>query len=232
MKKQKLWTGLFCLILITFFQPAYAGGDGGIGIKGGLAISTLGNEDESFKDARARFRLGGTGGLSYEFATDGTFAFDVEMLYDLRGAKQKFSDSGSEVVIKDYLHYINFPMSLKFYIGDVFNIHFGGYVGVAVAGKRKYEGTINIGGTTFTSDSEHDLFNDVLTDLDPQGDEYLKRFDGGILVGLEFIGEKGIGVGTRGYVGLADITNDDHFLGNKRSSTGEISVYAIFRIGR
>lgn len=218
--------------LLLAAAPARAGGLGGPGFKGGLTIATLGNDDDGFGDSRARFRLGGTGGFSYEAATDGTFAFDMEFLYDLRGTRYRLEGVNGEVVASDLLHYINFPMSFKFYIGDVFNIHFGGYVGVAVAGKRKLSGTVEIGGVTFSGKTEHDLFDNTLADLDPEGDPYYNRFDGGIHLGLEFIGHKGFGVGARGSLGLADITNDDHILGSDRVGTGEISIYAIIRFGK
>lgn len=222
-------TAGIALLALTLTTPAMAGGAGGIGLKGGLAISTLGNDSEDFSDARARFRLGGTGGLSYEFATPGTFAFDMEFLYDLRGAKNEFESGGAEVIAKDYLHYVNFPMALKFYIGDVFNIHFGGYVGVAVAGKRKIEGTLGLGPIEYNDGDEINLFGEDIQDA--QGDDYMKRLDGGLLAGIEFVSTKGMGVGSRAYLGLADITNDDHVLGTERAMTAEISIYAIFRLG-
>ena len=117
-------------------------------------------------------------------------------------------------------------MSMKFYIGDVFNIHFGGYVGVAVAGTRNL-----VGDGLITTETKLDLFSEDLQDFD--GDDYLNRLDGGVHFGVEFVGTKGFGVGSRAYVGLADITNDKHdFLGSGKARTSEVSVYAIIRIGR
>lgn len=230
MSKSNL-TVCLLVILLACSGTAYAGGAGGFGLKGGLAISTLGTDDESFKDARARFRLGGTGGFSYEIASEGSVAFDMELLYDLRGSKQKFESGGADVVVKDFLHYLNVPLSLKFYIGDVFNIHFGGYFGVAVAGVRKIDGDLTLGGVMFEGESKTDLFGDGIKNIDPEKDDYLSRFDGGLHVGVEFVSESGFGVGGRGYIGLADITNDDHILGNRKASTAEISIYAIIRFG-
>lgn len=224
--------GLILILLSISAGPALAGGLGGPGLKGGLAIATLGTNDESFADAKAKFRLGGTGGFSYEAATQGTFAFDIEFMYDMRGARYRLEGANGKVVASDLLHYINFPMSFKFYIGDVFNIHFGGYLGAAVAGKRKISGAVDIGGVTFTGNTEHDLFDNTLANLDPEGDQYYNRLDGGLHLGFEFIGKKGFGVGTRGSLGLVDITNDDHIIGNDGVGTGEISIYAIVRFGR
>lgn len=211
------------LSFIGFQSQSFAGGAGGFGIKGGLAISTIGTANEDFSAARNRFRLGGTGGFSYEVATPGTFAFEVDVLYDLRGTKQEFNNGLGEGTVKDYVHYVNVPLSMKFYIGDVFNVHFGGYAGVAVAGARKIKG--------------EDLFNNpidqksTLFTEDPQGDKYLNRLDGGLHFGAEFVSTKGMGVGSRAYIGLADITNDKHLLGGGNARTAEVSVYAIFRIG-
>ena len=211
------------LLSLVGYQKSYAGGLGGLGLKGGLNLSTIGSGDEDFSDARNRFRLGGTAGIGYEIATDGTFAFEIEALYSLRGQRQKFEILGNEATVKDYIHYVYFPASFKFYIGDVFNVHFGGYAGIAMAGKRKIEGAGII-------DDSYSIFGDQAKDA--QGDEYVNRLDGGIHAGVEFIGEKGIGVGTRGSIGLADITNDKHILGNGTARTGEISIYMIFRFAK
>lgn len=220
--KRKILILTITLLSVAGYQESYAGGMGGLGLRGGLAISTIGNQDEDFSTARNRFRLGGTAGVGYEIATDGTFAFEIETLYSLRGQRQKFEVLNNEVVVKDYLHYLYFPASFKFYIGDIFNIHFGGYAGVALAGKRKIDGAGVL-------DGEGSLFGENIQDA--QGDELFNRLDGGIFVGTEFIGEKGIGVGARGYMGLADITNDKHLLGDGTARTGEISVYMLFRFG-
>lgn len=226
MRKTIILTIAVLVGMVGFQSSAMAGGAGGFGIKGGLAISTIGTGDEDFSSAKNRFRLGGTGGFSYELATEGTFAFEVDLLYDLRGQKQEFDNFLGEGTVKDYLHYLNLPLSMKFYIGDVFNLHFGGYVGAAIAGTRNIDGEDLLGNTIET---KTDLFS--ADQQDAQGDDYLNRIDGGIHFGAEFVSTSGFGVGSRAYIGLADITNDAHQFGNGAARTAEVSVYAIIRIG-
>jgi hypothetical protein len=89
--------------------------------------------------------------------------------------------------------------------------------------------TRNLKGETVLNqplDEKQNLFT-----KDPQGDSYLNRLDAGVHFGAEFVSTKGMGVGSRAYIGLADITNDKHLLGGGNARTAEISVYAIFRLG-
>ncbi len=224
MRKSIITIIVFTIALCGFNNIATAGGTGGIGLKVGPNISTFGTSDEDFSEAKNRFGLGVTVGLGYEFATESFFAFELEALYELRGYKQDIEVLNTQIgIAHTFTHFLKFPATAKFYIGDVFNIHVGGFVGVAVGGKILLEGQI-----TNVLDDEYDLFGST---IDPQGDDYLNRLDGGIHLGFEFVSQKGFGAGARGYLGLADITNDAHVWGNGVARTGEISLYAIFRFG-
>ena len=216
----------FALGLIGLQNNAYAGGTGGIGIKVGPNISTVGTEDEDFSEAKNRFGLGATMGLGYELATQGFFAFEIEALYELKGYKQDIIILDTEIgQAHTLIHYLKFPASMKFYIGDLFNIHVGGFVGAAVGGKILLEGEVT---NLPNINDSYDLFGST---IDPQGDDYVNRLDGGVHVGFEFVSQKGFGAGARGYLGLTDITNDEHIWGGDIARTGEISLYAIFRLG-
>jgi hypothetical protein len=220
------------LALLSFQQVSVqAGGAGGIGIKGGLTISTIGLDSESAETQKNKYRLGGTGGLSYEIATDGPFAFDVELIYDLRGTKivsdvDFFGNNVGNNVFQTYFHYITVPASFKFYIGDVFNVNFGGYTAFLAGGKAKNVFTPNVGDQVT---SEHKIFD---KDLEIDGEELFNRFDAGIHFGLEFVSTKGFGVGTRFSKGLVNVNNEDHPLVSGRATTTEISVYGIVRLAK
>jgi hypothetical protein len=200
---------------------------GGFGIKGGLAISTIGFDFETAETHKNRFRLGGTGGFGYETKSSGVFGFEIEALYDLRGTKEVYNlAGGNKVVQKNYLHYIQIPASFKFYIGDNFNVNVGPYGAALVGGKTKYT-LFDSNGDEVNSNS-YKITGEEAQDAD--GDDYINRFDFGLQAGLEFVSNGGVGVGTKFSKGLADITNDDHLLGGKYASTTEISVYMFFRL--
>ncbi len=229
---------ILTLIILLSSSNLFAGGKGGFGLKGGMAISTIGVGDESIADQKNRFRYGGTAGFSFEKATEKSFAFDLEVLYDLRGTKTEstFGVLGRSE-LQTYFHYLSVPISLKFYIKDVFNFHFGGYGAYAMGGKLNFKIYNSVG--VVVAENEDNLFDERLEDL--EGDSFFKRFDAGVHFGVEFVSKKGIGVGGRLSKGLVDITNDDFDIsfsgtpvlsGGENAHTTEISVYAIFRFGK
>lgn len=200
---------------------------GGLGLKGGLTFSTIGFNNEDAETHKNRFRVGGTAGLGYEFGTEGVFAFELGLMYDLRGTKEEVRLSGgNEIVQKNYLHYISMPANFKFYIGDNFNVHFGPYVAVLAGGKSRFE-LVNTNGEVIET-RDFKITGDDAQDL--AGNDYLRKFDAGLQAGIEFISDGGIGIGTNFSKGIVDITRDEHFLGRGYASTTEISVYMIFRL--
>ncbi|MEZ5002924.1 MAG: porin family protein [Chitinophagales bacterium] len=224
-------TILFSLLFLAGFTMANAqesetNSKGGFGMKGGLTFSTIGFDYEDASTQKNRFRIGGTAGFSYEMATPGFFAFEIGTLYDLRGTKEEINlVNGNEIVQKNYLHYITVPANFKFYIGDNFNIHFGPYVAGLAGGKTKFN-LMNNNGEVIETKS-YSITGEQAEDLD--GDDYLKRVDAGLQAGLEFVSDKGIGVGSRFSKGLVDITNDKHIYGNGNATTTEVNVYMLFR---
>jgi hypothetical protein len=238
MKKFNIVTGFSILMILFGFNTLSAQDDytysstddethGGFGIKGGLAISTIGFNFEDAETHKNRFRLGGTGGFGYETKSSGVFGFEIEALYDLRGTKEVYDlAGGNKVVQKNYLHYIQVPASFKFYIGNNFNINVGPYGAVLVGGKTKYT-LFDINDEILESDSYKITGEEA---QDGAGNDYLNKFDFGLQAGLEFVSDGGVGVGSKFSKGLADITNDDHLLGGKYASTTEISVYMFFRL--
>lgn len=202
-------------------------GKGGFGLKGGMTFSTIGFNNEDAMTQKNRFRIGGTAGFGYEWATAGTFAFELELLYDLRGTKEVSElIGGNEIVNKNYLHYISLPSNFKFYIGDNFNIHFGPYVAVLVGGKTRYQ-LMDSNGEVLETD-DYKITGEKAQDL--EGDDYLKKIDAGLQAGIEFVSNGGIGIGTNFSKGLVDITHDNHVYGKGYASTTEINLYLIFRL--
>lgn len=202
-------------------------GKGGFGIKGGLTFSTIGFDNETALTQKNRFRIGGTGGIGYEFATAGSFAFELDLMYDLRGTKEVTElIGGNEIVQKNYLHYIALPANFKFYLGDNFNFYAGGFASVLVGGKTRYQLKDDSGEVLETKN--YKITGDEAQDL--AGNDYLKMWDAGLQAGLEFVSNGGFGIGTNFSKGLVDVSNDKHLLGKGYASTTEISLYMIIRM--
>lgn len=200
----------FAVIFIAFTSWASAQNDGGFGLKGGIGLSTLSIENQQAKDAKNNLKLGGMLGVTYEKRFgEGTFALDVEALLTNKGSQQK--DKGTilgqdySLTLKSNIITIDVPVSFKVYLGDNFNFYAGPYFSYILGANLRSVYEQNGKKTTDESDNWFgDDFKDTEDDLP------LNRFDAGINVGLEFVTNKGFGVGARLNQGFVDLTNDDY----------------------
>src|SRR4051812_39636539 len=94
------------------------------GIKGGLNVSNLYNDEVDDKNARYGFNAGVYGQV---FSTE-TFAIQPELLYSTRGMKAESSGLIDQTV-KFNLNYLDLPVLAVFKLGDAAEIHVGPYVG-------------------------------------------------------------------------------------------------------
>lgn len=224
MKKSVFITVLIALFTLKFAQ---AGGAGGFGMKGGINASTIALENESASDQKDKYRLGIMGGFSYEIATPKFFAVDIELLYSLVGNNLKYEIPAGKGRWETYFHYVNVPVSTKFYIGSIFNLYVGGFAGFAAGGQFRNVFDPNIGTRTVT---EENLFSKDLQDVD--GEDLFNRLNAGVLGGFELVSKKGHGAGFRFTQGLTSVNNTDHVLVPKKSRTTEVGVYGIVRLGK
>ena len=211
--------------------------DGGFGIKAGVGLTTFGFSTESAMDQKNRMKVGGFIAASYEKRFGKVFALDFELGYANKGAQQKgnyniLGNTGT-LTVKYNLHCIELPISGKFYIGDNFNINIGPYVSYYFLGhfktiKRPTDGATDIK----TSENLYDNNNNP---QDAEGDRMFRHFDAGANVGLEFVSNMGLGVGTRFQNGFVDFTNPKYGgsgFGNDGkwvTNTG-IQIYLLFRM--
>jgi hypothetical protein len=203
--------------------------EGGFGFKGGIGLSTLnfGNENQSYDDYRNAMKLGGMLGVTYEARIGKSFAIDVEALFANKGSQQKGSIGPIDYTLKNNIFTVDVPVSAKFYIGNNFNIYAGPYFSYIVGGRLKTISEVN--GKKDESESK-DYFSKDFTNLDPQGDAPLNRFDMGLNAGVEFVSNGGFGVGARFQQGFMDLTNDDYITSdNKNVRNTGIQIYGVVR---
>lgn len=200
----------FTITFIGLASFASAQNDGGFGLKGGIGLSTLSIENQQAKDAKNNLKLGGMLGVTYEKRFgDGTFALDVEALLANKGSQQK--DKGTilgqdyALTLKSNIITIDVPVSFKVYLGDNFNFYAGPYFSYILGANLKSVYEQNGKKTTDESDN---WFGDDFKDAN--GNLPLNRFDAGVNVGLEFVTNKGFGVGARLNQGFVDLTNNDY----------------------
>lgn len=195
----------FAVIFIAFTSWASAQNDGGFGLKGGIGLSTLSIENQQAKDAKNNLKVGGMLGVTYEKRFgDGTFALDIEALLANKGSQQKATILNNDLTFKSNIITIDVPVSFKIYLGDNFNFYAGPYFSYLLGANLRTES--KNGSNTSTNESDN-WYDEKLKD--DNGNLPLNRFDAGVNVGLEFVTNKGFGLGARLNQGFVDITNDE-----------------------
>lgn len=211
-------------MLLLVPMGMYAG-DGGLGVRAGANFSKVG-----FIAGDNKFQPGLSVGLNYETPKARFFAFEVGADYHWKRSKSTdFTiDSLSFENFKAGFHYIEVPVTFKFYILDWFNLNAGAYVNYLIAAKGNGVDRFGAG----------DIWNLISDDefRDENGDEFLGRLDFGIHFGAEFVTNSGFGFGARYMQGFGDVTNDsfdwDKSLLNpkdERVLTSSIIGYLFYR---
>ncbi len=195
-----------CTIICLGFSIEEAKAD--VGLKVGTNYSTIGFDNTEGN----KFFWGGSGGLNFEIAAPKIFAFDVDVLYHLRSNKADvfsfhYKPESDETRIagftdfKSKFHYLEVPVTFKFYIFDWFNVGAGAYASFLIAAKGEGINPIGVKETwNFISDKESSDLN---------GEDFLNRLDFGIHFDAEFVTKAGFGLGVRYSQGFGDVTNGD-----------------------
>jgi Outer membrane protein beta-barrel domain len=100
-----------------------------IGIKGGLNVYNINNDNNSEYDAKVGFNVGLLGHIHLAKQ----LAFQPELVYSAQGAK--FKTLGTETKLN--LDYINVPMLIQYMFDNGFRLQAGPQVGFLVSAKAK-----------------------------------------------------------------------------------------------
>jgi Outer membrane protein beta-barrel domain len=174
---------------------------GRAGIKGGLNVSNLYINNVTDQDARLGLNIG----LYGQVVSNSTMALQLELLYSTKGSKAQYGGTVNQE-IKYNLNYLELPVLAVFKVGDVFEIHAGGYAAYLLNADVSYSGVIN--------------------GVDKINSDNLKSFDYGLSggVGVNF---GSVQVGARYNYGLAEIANSDlssAILGSAKNSCAQLYV--------
>ena len=128
-KTMKLLIGLITAILITGVASAQHGnspaGHVNLGIKGGINIYNIHNDNDTKYDIRAGYNFGLLGHIHF----DSQFAIQPEIVYSAQGAKN--GDT------KYNLNYVNVPVLFQYMFDNGFRLQAGPQVGFLVSAKSK-----------------------------------------------------------------------------------------------
>jgi hypothetical protein len=178
---------------------------GRAGVKGGLNASNLYIDNVNDQNARLGLNVGVFGQI---LSTD-AFALQLELLYSTKGSKAQYGGIVNQE-IKYNLNYLDLPVLAVFKIGEIVELHAGGYAGYLLNANISYSG--------------------LITGVDQINKDNLKSFDYGLSGGVGF-NFGNAQVGARYNYGLAELANSNSakaLLGSAKNSVAQ--VYVAFNL--
>ena len=206
-----LATSIACLaMLFAFSANAQNEMTKAFGVKGGANWTNLYvGDDVSDENARFGFHFG----LFGRVAPTGGLGIQVEALYDQKGTTIKKSVNTIDYETTYHFDYLDLPVMIVIPLGEVAELHAGGYVGYMIVSEVSTSG---------------DLGSDT---SDPDDGQY-NQFDYGLVGGLGInIGRAQIGA--RYNYGLSPVADDDiakFTLGDSKNSMGQL--YLALALGK
>jgi Outer membrane protein beta-barrel domain len=173
------------------------------GIKGGLNISNLYLNDVTDENAR----LGLHAGIYGQLVSSDVFALQTELLFSTKGSHAKYSDGAFQQEVKYNLNYLDLPVLAVFKIGELVELHAGGYASYLLNANISYSG-------------------DLANGLDEVDQDNLKSFDYGLVGGVGF-NFGNIQIGARynlGLVELADSSIARTVIGDVKNSCAQLFI--------
>ncbi|MEP2668243.1 MAG: porin family protein [Cyclobacteriaceae bacterium] len=202
--KLKLIIGTITLMVLSL--SAVKAQEARMGVKGGLNISNLYVDNVNDENSRLGFNVGLYGQiLSNEF-----FAIQPELLYTTKGSKNEY-DGFVDQDVKFNLNYLEVPVLAVFKLGEVAELHAGGYGSYLLGANVSYAGDLINGGEELDRDN-------------------FKSYDYGLVGGLS-LNFGNVQIGTRynyGLVKLAKTDNAKTVLGDSKNSVAQ--VYVAFNL--
>jgi hypothetical protein len=173
------------------------------GIKAGLTYSTLYSDEVDDKNAR----LGFNGGVFGRTDPEQSLGFQAELLYNMRGAEFASEFLFIEQEWDFRMSYLDLPLMLGIRLGEVIEIHAGGYISYLLSAELETSG-------------------DLGADTDPVDRENFRSMDYGVLAGLS-VNAGPVQIGGRYNLGLAQIADSDEaefVLGDAKHAFAQLYV--------
>lgn len=189
--------------------PASTGLGTGFGVKGGANWSTLYVEEARDVNARLGFSLG----LFARIAPTGNLGFQIEVLYDQKGTTITKTVGVIDQETTYKFDYIDVPLLVVIPLGEVLELHAGGYAGAMILSERRTSG---------------DQSN---TNTDP-GDGKFNAFDYGIIGGIG-VNLGTVQIGARYNHGLNPVSDDaisGQVLGDSKNACAQL--YLALALGK
>lgn len=180
------------------------------GIKVGPNFSSMSTKMDGNKET-SKMMVGVAGGVYANLPLAPEFYIQPSLMYEAKGGKDSYEESGVDVTAKTRLNYITLPVDLLFKPempngSGAWIVGVGPYVGYGISGKSKIEG----GSLSASSDP---FKKNGATDA------ALKRFDAGANVQLGYEMASGFNVGLNANLGLINIRNNGDSKNSARNTS-------------
>lgn len=201
-----LFVAIFCFVGIQSFAQTF-------GVKGGLTLSNMVEEDDEFTydddyETRTGFHIGAT----VDYPINDYLTLESGLMFTTRGFKASGEEDGATMDIKFNTFYLDIPIMAKtaYEVSDGIMAYgaVGPYIGIGISGK--YEMEASFLGEDISEDKDIEWGSDKEKDN-------LKRLDLGLTfgAGVEYQSFL-LGVSyDYGFANLAPDTDDGHFAKNR-----------------
>lgn len=189
--------------------PASTSMGSAFGVKGGANWSTLYVNEAKDVNARVGFSLG----LFGRVAPGGNLGFQIEALYDQKGTMITKTVGVIDQETTYKFDYIDVPLFVVIPLGEVLELHAGGYVGAMILSERRTSGDLGNGNT------------------DP-GDGKFNAFDYGMVGGVG-VNLGTVQIGARYNHGLNPVSDDAisrQILGDSKNACAQL--YLALALGK
>ena len=180
---------LLVILLLVVLSIGLAFAQGVYGLKAGLNISNFSGDDADDLDTKSV--IGFNGGLFMQKHIHPMIILQPELNYSHRGAMMEINLFGTEIELRDNLHYLELPLFVKLDLGEG-NLKFQPYLGPELRYLIKGNGTTEADGDETTEELEDT--ND---------------FDYGVGLGIDLLFNMKYMAGFRYSQGLAEVFEND-----------------------
>lgn len=184
---------VLALLLVLSFQASAQ--SFGLGFKGGLNLSKLNGSDAGNNDLRAGYHAG----LMLDMGVNRFLSIQPELLYSTKGYKLEVNPvSNVTTTYRARISYIDVPLLLKIKASNLF-FEAGPQLSFLLNAREEVETVTRSGNNTFTNSQENtttDNFNST---------------DFGVVIGLGYRADNGLGLGFRYNAGLKDVGDEGYW---------------------
>lgn len=187
--RKKIILTVFVLFINMTFSLAQ---DFKLSVEGGVNLSSINGDNLESTEGL----LGGYIGVKSDIKIFEKIYLEPGLQYSMQGFKWKIENVDTDEFFEDkyMLSYLNFPLTVKYFVVDGFSLSAGPQLGLLLAAKDKWSyKSLNASGNTYDEDSGEENVKD-----------FFESFDYGLKLGLGYRLSSGITFNASYFMGLSE----------------------------